>query len=247
MNTYKDVLKSLAISTWRKLITKAEAYRFHPFSRLPLRKDEVLLVVDVGAYCGHYTSLALKAYPNSKVIAYEPATYSAALFRKAVMSSLNTSKRVTFHNAAVSSKKGFCTFNLTSYGPANSIETQSKEHQRQNPSVREVSTELVDMVTLDQTVPAGSIVDVLKIDVEGHELSVIRGAREVLKRTRFLIIEVSLTRDKSVDRQSMFELFAILKAADFYLYSLIDICLLETPGPHLGMAQFDAIFKNSNY
>ena len=217
--------------------------RFHPFSKLPLSRGDVTLVVDVGAYSGSYSLRALEYYPNCSVIAFEPSSENYILCQGNMPSGV--SSRITILRAAVSSKPGQLDLNLTSYGPSHSIEPQSIEHQRENPHVFETGKETVQVVTLDLSLPSESIIDVLKIDVEGHELNVLHGACDVLARTRYLIIEISLARDASIADQNVFKLFAFVRSRNFSLYSIIDLHGFPSPEYHLGMAQFDAIFKNT--
>jgi hypothetical protein len=64
-----------------------------------------------------------------------------------------------------------------------------------------------------------SSIDLLKIDVQGFEASVLRGAREVLQRTRFLLIECNVASHYEGD--SLFpELHRILIQSRMTLYNL---------------------------
>jgi hypothetical protein len=52
----------------------------------------------------------------------------------------------------------------------------------------------VDVARLDDVLPAGEMIDILKIDVEGFELEVLKGSIESLRRTRYLLLELGLGR-----------------------------------------------------
>lgn len=54
-------------------------------------------------------------------------------------------------------------------------------------------TVMVDVDAVDYLVGADDV-DLLKIDVEGAELEVLRGALNILRRSRFLLVELSLDR-----------------------------------------------------
>jgi FkbM family methyltransferase len=218
---------------------------FHPFSKLPLSPEKVSLVVDVGAFSGYYSLKALSYYPNCKVIAFEPSSDNIQLFKNNINEP--SSSRITIHKSAVSNEIGESVLNITSYGPAHSLEPQSKEHYRQNPHAFEIGKENVKVVTLDDILSSEKIIDVLKIDTEGHEVKVLQGARSILEKTRYVIIEVSLARDTSPSEQNVFAIFKLLQASGFSLYSIIDLYPFEQPASHLGMAQFDAVFKNASF
>jgi len=228
----------------KKVVNKRfKENNYHPFTKLPLNPSGVQLVVDVGAYAGFYSRLALNYYKNSRVVSFEPSSENAKLFIKNLQAEY-LAKRVEFHNVAVSNFKGEAYLNLTNFGPSHSLEKQSLEHGRQNPNVFEVGNEKTLVVTLDEALIGYNKIDILKIDTEGHELSVLEGGLQVLSRTLFIIVEISLARDFSVTDQNIFKIFKILNDNDFYLYSIIDLYEFPKPENHLGIAQFDAIFKN---
>ena len=215
----------------------------HPFSLLPLAPNDVKLVVDVGAFTGHYSYIALNRYPRANVIAYEPTSCSANTYEANHL----PGGRAKLYRAAVSNHSGKAKIHITSTGAANSLDIQSVEHKRQNPHVVEEGFELVPIVTLDETLPSSQIIDIMKIDVEGFELNVLEGGKSSLSRTKFLIIEISLARDHSIEDQAVFKIFALLNELGFSLYTLIDLYPFGQPEPHLGIAQFDAVFRNNAY
>jgi hypothetical protein len=57
--------------------------------------------------------------------------------------------------------------------------------------VREGEEVVVEAVPLDEVLRDVERIDVVKIDVEGAELEVLMGSREVLKRVRALALELS--------------------------------------------------------
>lgn len=221
----------------------------HPFTKLPLNREEVKLVVDVGAFEGYYALAAAQSYPNAQIIAIEPSLKNKTILEANVGKHAG---RVKIVHSAVSDSSGLGILNITSTGAANSLYQQTAEHSRQNPHVTQVDTEHVPIMTLDALMAAHSHsgtkqIDVLKIDVEGAEINVLRGGLESLKRTRFAIIEISLARDESIENQMIFPIFEIMNNSKFSLYSLIDLYPFEKPEAHLGIAQFDVVFKNTSF
>ena len=157
----------------------------------------------------------------------------------------NLESRVTLHECALSEQDGQSQLHVTTTSAANSLHSQSREHAEQNPHVRQVGSTDVSVRTLDGMLSTNDTVDILKIDVEGEELAVLHGGVGTLARTRFVIIEISLARDNDPSEQAVFKIFSLLQQAGFGLYGLVDIYPLSPPQPNLGIAQFDAIFRNT--
>lgn len=64
----------------------------------------------------------------------------------------------------------------------------------------------VDVACLDDVLVGEDCVDILKGDVEESELVVLQGATGVLRRTRFLLVEIGLSRDARGDNLGMMAL-----------------------------------------
>jgi len=138
------------------------------------------VVVDVGAYVGLYTiALAQRTGPTGRVYAFEPDPQNCAVLQKHI--ELNTvSDRVEIHELAVGDKDGFVLFTAgrdsESVVGANSL----------NPGT-------VRMARLDTILPSERV-DVLKVDVEGFEENVLKGAEVLLsdneRKPRVIFIEV---------------------------------------------------------
>jgi FkbM family methyltransferase len=126
------------------------------------------LALDVGAYCGTHT-LWLARICNLRVIAFEPAPLPFQSLQFNVRKN-GLSKHVQLVNAAVGARSGQC--RLIDGDPENTGTTKAEPDDGGT----------VPMVALDQY--SLSDVRVLKIDVEGGELEVLRGAAETIRRCR---------------------------------------------------------------
>jgi FkbM family methyltransferase len=138
------------------------------------------IVVDVGAYIGLYTiALAQRIGPTGRVYSFEPDLQNFAVLRKHI--DLNkVSERVEAHQLAVGDKDGFVPF-TTGRDSQSVIGTNSS------------TNETVRMTRLDTILPRDGI-DVLKVDVEGFEENVLKGAEVLLsdndRKPRTVFIEV---------------------------------------------------------
>jgi FkbM family methyltransferase len=137
--------------------------------------------VDVGANVGvHTVRLARLAGRDGEVIAVEPNPEVMARARRNV--TLNSLANVRFVNAAASDRPG----ELRLYCPDRSDTNRARASVLQHPYLTgdEIT---VPVVTVDELC-AGSRVALIKIDVEGHEDAVVRGAARVIERDRPAVV-----------------------------------------------------------
>jgi FkbM family methyltransferase len=134
------------------------------------------IAVDVGANKGSHILWLSRAVPYGRVVAFEPQPALADYLRRAV-SALNL-KNVIIESAAVSDHKGTMSLHIPCKGDSPGASLEMAVASRE--ACRDVE---VPVVTLDEYFKdADARVSAIKVDVEGHELSVFRGAKEILRR-----------------------------------------------------------------
>lgn len=134
-----------------------------------------MVFFDVGAHIGEYTLIASRAVgPTGAIHAFEAQPDTFALLRRNCTA--NGAENVKLNRSAVCDRQGEVEFDI-SEEPSMSSMAAAVEVERKRARIR------VPGVTLDQycqthcTWPS-----LLKIDVEGAELLVLRGAADVLRR-----------------------------------------------------------------
>lgn len=140
---------------------------------------------DVGANIGLMAIPVLYAEPQCRVISFDPSVNVLPSLRK-TMAGAPFGDRWTLVEKAVGAAPGTITFTLSS--EANSLFDGIRPTQR----VASAAQVQVEMTTLDQvwTDLERPRVSVIKIDVEGAESEVLRGAAEVLRAERpFVLLE----------------------------------------------------------
>lgn len=148
-------------------------------------------MIDVGANLGLYTLLASRLMSrDSQVIAFEASPIEHAKLAWTV--SRNKLANVEVIHAAVSDALGTATIyqSLAGAGALNRLDRPAKTSGEWEPTT-------VSMTTLDSWAATHDKIpiDLLKIDVEGHELPVLVGAQSLLQNWRPLIlIEVNAAR-----------------------------------------------------
>ena len=130
---------------------------------------------DIGANIGLFTLIAARQVgPTGHVYAFEPSQREAAFLQRNL--NLNHLTNVTIVNCAVGEKPGTAQFGISTDGGTNSL--------RRNPHPQQQieSWQSVQVTTLDEFIAANNIqrVALMKIDVEGGEVNVLRGASRLL-------------------------------------------------------------------
>jgi FkbM family methyltransferase len=139
------------------------------------------LMLDVGAAAGIFTKMMLKRSAGSHVIAFEPFPGNFAYFEKNVVQD----PRVTLHRAAVSDCVGEVSFFVSSVVAG---KEPGWEDYAGYSSLGHIVDENSPKVSSSIKVPAIKLDDVVtehvrfcKIDVQGGEASVLRGADKLIR------------------------------------------------------------------
>lgn len=151
-------------------------------------------IFDIGSFTGLFSLSAAVANPKAKVTAYEPSrsTWERAKINF-VVNRLGT--KIDLRNVAMSNKAEQITLkhfrgHLTLQSGASFLEKEGKEIY---------SVEVINTVIGDNEVAEIGGMDLAKIDVEGAELSVLKGLEKTIKTKRpKILIEVEPLNYKSV-------------------------------------------------
>jgi len=142
--------------------------------------------IDVGAYIGTYSIPIAKMHNGTvRVIAFEPAPHCAEVFRKHLKYN-HVQDNVCVEERACSDSSGTAYFDLNQsvldYPPASEglMRLDKTEDRADDDRLIEIQA-----VTIDHYTEANALKpDYIKIDVEGAELQVLEGARNVLREYR---------------------------------------------------------------
>jgi len=138
-------------------------------------------VVDVGAYEGHWTALCKTYFPDADVLMIEAQPSKAATLSAFAV---QCDGQVTTEIALLGPADGLSV-------PFHEMETGSSVLAENSPTAR--STSQRTTVALDTLLGARpQRVDFLKLDVQGYELEVLKGAHKALAEAEFVLMETSL-------------------------------------------------------
>lgn len=161
-------------------------------------------VIDLGANIGYYTILFCDAAKNGHVYAFEPSPKTFGYLRKSILA--NGFKNVTLHEMAVGDRDGEAEIFINGYNKGDNRLYQSFETKGVP----------IRISTLDSVIPAGTKVDLIKMDIQGFEEHALRGMQRVLRENPQIYI-VAECYPKGLRRAggSVESFFNILEDAGF--------------------------------
>lgn len=193
------------------------------------------VIFDVGANVGEWSINAADRWPLASIHAFEP---SASTF--ATLEAATTGLRVTCVKQALSDQSGRVELHEVPGLPG-----LSSLHARDlsTHGMKMTASEDVTAVTLDEycTEHGVTAIDIVKLDVEGHELAVLRGARNLLEHRRIKFIQFEFG-GTNIDSRTYLRDFVDLLGADFRIYRL----LADGVEP-LQYSEREEVFVTTNY
>jgi FkbM family methyltransferase len=165
---------------------------------------------DIGTNKGEYAYYAEKLTDPKNIYLFEPEK------------KLNRQLRAIFSNChvydiALSDSKGSHLFKIPVINGVidnclSSLEVDNKEDNETEAVIYEVKTDTLDRFTEEKKV----FPDLIKIDVEGHELAVLKGGENFITTYHpTLIIEIEQRHHKDINIETVFDSF---KAKGYYCY-----------------------------
>jgi len=167
-------------------------------------------VIDVGAAFGGWSRLCYQIFPKAEYILSEPLKE----YQKVLKKYTDSHKNIKYFQSAVGSKNGYVYINVHKDLVGSSIlkETDSPFSDGQSRKV--------PLITLDKAVKGFKGPYLIKIDVQGAELEVLLGAKEILELTEYIILEVSLFESMKGSPQ-LFDVVNFMKERGFVVYDIV--------------------------
>lgn len=189
------------------------------------------LILDVGAYSGKWTSSILTIYPDSKYIMFE-----AQPSKEIILNDMkNKHKNVFYHMGLLGNEnKTDVPFFLMETG--SSVLSENTEHIREQT--------LLSMTTIDDLLETETINGscFLKIDVQGFEIEVLKGASKTLSQVDLVLLEVSIL-EYNEGSPLIHEILQYMNEQGFITN---DICSMQRTKKDFALFQVDIFFTKKD-
>jgi FkbM family methyltransferase len=178
-----------------------------------LRKDfRIATLIDIGVGVGRGTPELYAAFPEARLLLVDASPVSWPVMDKILQFREGHAAKM-----AAGSAQGLLDFYSYPDAPGVSSFLKRAEHAQFRCETVKIQIETLDMIVARSGLPGPYGI---KIDVEGFELEVLRGASDTLKSTQFVLFESQI---ESIDPKpyTQAEIFGVLEAAGFELYDIV--------------------------
>jgi len=189
-------------------------------------------VVDIGAHVGDFTKQLASMSPNCEFILVEANPYCEEYLKK-----LNQPYKIL----ALSNQVGTTHLYVEK---ANSIGTGASLYRENTEWYGEGKYELVEVPvdTLDnQNFFPEEVIDIVKMDVQGAELDILKGGMRTIKKAECLLLEMQM-KEYNIGAPMAQDVIIYLADHGFEFIDIFDLMYSNNQ-----LIQIDGFFRNKNY
>ena len=192
-------------------------------------------VVDVGANLGQWSTGIISAACHADRLddldlhAFEPSKYTFEKLRNSL-----GKQRVTLNRLAMSDRSGSATLHVIA--PGGGTNSLHRSHDSPDGTVAEA----VNMTTLDEYADQVGLrqITLLKIDTEGNDMAVLRGAQKLLSSQRVSVVQFEYNRWWVYARSFLRDAFDLFQPLHYRLGKLTPWGVEFYPGWHSDLETF---------
>lgn len=242
-SAWRTAIKALAMASGYEIRRATPTYLPYDAQKLLVTKPAPV-IMDVGANVGSVSQIYRRLFPLAEIYAFEPSPDAFAKLAGLAESDDHMSP----FQVALSDKRGELTLHVNASQATNSLLPTEPEIATYwgggvigAPALATQGQIAIKAETLDLFCDEHGIegIDILKIDAQGSELGVLRGAEGLFQRgaVGLVFLEI-LTAPTYVSQPQLSQYFSFFERHNMALYNVFDIA-------HRGegrLVQFDAIF-----
>jgi FkbM family methyltransferase len=204
-----------------------------------LRDHNFSTIIDIGANRGQFALIARDFFPKAKIVSFEPLDEAAKTFRRVFSSDPMT---VLYENALGPVHKQM-EIHISKQDDSSSLLPISGLQDDIFPGTAEKETRSVEVKTLDEVVSVESIQQpaLLKLDVQGFEIDVLKGCESLLPLFKYVYVECSFV-ELYVGQSLAHEVISFLSSNEFALTGIYNLSYSKQGFPIQG----DFLFKKKH-
>ena len=237
LDLLKIAYNKIGILKYQSPKLSGETYLMDTILKSQLASKAKPVLFDVGANVGNYTQELTETFPEASIYAFEPNNHTYAELKK------YQNLRVHCINSGLGSEEKM---NIM-YSYANDLNSEHATLYKDvltdlhgTKTVQEINFHIT---SLDKFSILNNLefIDFLKIDTEGHELEVLKGAKEMLSKNKIGIIQFEFNEMNVVSRVFLKDFYSFL--SNYFIYRLDSERLI----PLFSYSSSNEIFQFQNF
>lgn len=197
--------------------------RFEAYRKLGFFPNSIL---DIGAYEGHWTKMIRKIYPTAMTTMIE-----ANKDKKEILENIGNT-----YIAVLGEQEGK---EIDYFRCKNGVPTGNGVYKENTPYTFEPEKRIC--TTLDTLFDEHDRFDLIKMDVQGAELDIIKGGLRTIKKAEALLLELQMS-EYNIGAPMAQDVICYLAGRGFEFIDVFDLMYADTK-----LIQIDALFRNKNY
>lgn len=176
------------------------------------KNNNINTLIDIGSNKGQFSLIVKDYFTDIDIHSFEPLIEEINIQKKIL-----GKKNINYYNCALGSKYSEKNIFITSRRDSSSIlkpnSNISKNYKTEE--IRKIKVNVLDEIFYNKKLLNPIL---LKLDVQGYELEVLKGAKNFLNNVKFIITEISFR--KIYEKQAMsYDLINYLKTYNFEIYA----------------------------
>lgn len=173
------------------------------------------ILFDVGANFGNYSKMLKKYLPESTIFAFEPNMKAFEVLKN----NLSNIENIKIENVGLGSQKKdnefMYTYSDVRYSAVGTLQKDSLKQHMVNDKIEKIN---IKIDTIDNYCHENKInkIDFIKIDTEGYELEILKGALSMIKNDKMNIIQFEFNEMNIYGRVFLKDFYEILNNYNFY-------------------------------
>lgn len=171
-------------------------------------------IVDVGANHGTWTREALHYFPEAHYTLLEPQHW----LKKSFQDILDANSKVQYYSVGAGEKEGSFHFTIVDRDDSCSFRYSQEEAKAAGFEQIEIPVVTLNSLLSNSELP---VPDIIKIDAEGLDIAVLKGASNFFGKTEIFMVEAGVV-NKSFDN-SFLKLINFMDEKDYRLFDITDL------------------------
>ncbi|MBK7377410.1 MAG: FkbM family methyltransferase [Ignavibacteriales bacterium] len=231
----------------QKIIKKIKSADLEETLNSLFKKEEKLLLIDVGANTGQTIDFFYNTFPYSKIYSFEP---TPELYQK-LITTYKSRNDLKITNSALGSETSKANFYTTKFSPTNSLlKPNLVLYEKYNPEINNVLSKQhiikVPVIRFDEWYKGNikdQIIDIFKTDTQGYDYNVLEGAGSILsEKVKTIIVEVQYQKFYQ-NAEPFYKTIELLYTAGFKIYNILSTSRIN----RVELLESDCIFINEKY